>query len=327
MPNRQNTDHQIYYRDAVFYRQVLIAVALCGVTVAMPFAAWHFFWGNPLITYLLLPVICLQIASLILLIRHGFNQWIAMFLASVQMGVTVIITIQIGVLGSYWIFASAVANYYIVSRNKALGINVIACLAVVPFAFESSDFMLRFVMSNAMINVFLYAYARQLENKNRELEELLTKDPLTRAGNRTALENALIRVKNQHLRHNTPVTVLMLDLDHFKKINDTEGHTAGDKVLKRLADLLRARLRATDSLFRYGGEEFVIVADNTTLDQAAYLAEDIRRRVEKANELTVSIGLAELQSGESTEDVVSRADQALYKAKQMGRNWVCFDPV
>ncbi|MAO39407.1 MAG: hypothetical protein CMK70_04030 [Pseudohongiella sp.] len=327
MPNPQDTDHQIYYRDVVFYRQVLIAVALCGVTVAMPFAGWHFIWGNPVITYLLLPVIGLQLVSLFLLIRHGFNQWIALFLASVQMGVTVIINIQMGVLGSYWVIASAVANYYIVSRNMALGINLIACITVLPLAFESGDIMFRFAMANAMINVFLYAYARQLETKNRELEELLTKDPLTRAGNRTALENALIRVKNQHLRHNTPVTVLMLDLDHFKKINDTEGHTAGDKVLKRLADLLRARLRATDSLFRYGGEEFVIVADNTTLDQAAYLAEDIRRRVEKANELTVSIGLAELQSGESTEDVVSRADQALYKAKQMGRNWVCFDPV
>lgn len=311
--------------DIAFYTTVLKAVALCGVSVGVPFAIYHLIWGNPVISLMLLPVVVLQLVSLYLLQRRGFNHSLALLLAVTQMGVTTVIALQVGVLGSYWLFASGVANYYIVERRSALAINATACLIVGGFAFESVDIVIRLVAAFAMINVFLFAFARQLEFKNTELDQMLTIDPLTRAGNRTALEESLRRVKNQFDRYQTPATLMMLDLDHFKQINDSQGHAEGDKVLRKLASQIQERLRASDTLYRFGGEEFIIIAENTRISQAAYLAEDIRRRTALANDVTISIGLAELRADETTDSLVTRADRALYKAKSMGRNWVCFD--
>jgi diguanylate cyclase (GGDEF)-like protein len=313
--------------DLEFYTRVLIAVALCGLCVGAPFAVYHLMWGNPLISLLLAPIIVLQGVSLILLRRKGFNPWIALFLAVMQMSATVLIHIQMGLLASFWIFASAVANYYIVDRYQALAINVIACLASAWLAFDSVDMAFRFSAAFGMINVFLFAFSAQLEKKNLELDRMLTVDPLTRAGNRTALEDALRRVKSQYTRAHIPATVIMLDLDNFKEINDTQGHTAGDQVLRRMSSLIQSRLRPTDKLFRFGGEEFLVITENTSINQAAYLAEDIRKMIEAERGLTISAGLAELRADESTDQLINRADRALYKAKSMGRNWVCFDPL
>ncbi|WP_058021640.1 GGDEF domain-containing protein [Pseudohongiella spirulinae] len=313
--------------DLEFYTRVLIAVALCGLCVGAPFAIYHLVWGNPLFSMLLTPVIIMQSLSLYLLRKRGFNPWIALFLAVMQMSVTVIIHMQMGLIGSYWIFASAVANYYIVDRYPALIINVIACLASALLAFDSADIAFRFSAAFGMINVFLFAFSAQLEKKNLELDRMLTIDPLTRAGNRTALEEALRRVKSQYTRAHIPATVIMLDLDNFKKINDSQGHTTGDQILRNLSLLIQSRLRPTDRLFRFGGEEFIVITENTSMNQAAYLAEDIRKIIEADGGLTISAGLAELRADESTDELINRADRALYKAKSMGRNWVCFDPL
>ena len=313
--------------DLEFYTRVLIAVALCGLCVGAPFAIYHLMWGNPLVSLLLAPVIVLQSISLYLLRKKGFNPWIALFLAVIQMAATVLIHVKIGLQASFWIFASAVANYYIVDRYQALTINVAACAISAWMAFESAEMAFRFSAAFGMINVFLFAFSAQLDKKNRELDRMLTVDPLTRAGNRTALEEALRRVQSQYARAQIPATVIMLDLDNFKQINDSQGHTAGDQVLRRMSWLILSRLRPTDTLYRFGGEEFIVITENTSMHQAAYLAEDIRKIIEAEGGLTISAGLAELRADESTDQLINRADRALYKAKSMGRNWVCFDPL
>jgi diguanylate cyclase (GGDEF)-like protein len=235
---------------------------------------------------------------------------------------------------SYWLFVSGVANYYIVDRKVALAINAVSCFLVTVYALGDPTFSIRYAASYVMVNVFLFSFAHQLEKKNKQLDHMLTVDPLTRAGNRTALEEALRRAKSQYDRHAVPVSLIVIDLDHFKHINDTYGHREGDIVLSRIAALIKNRLRPTDSLYRFGGEEFIVITENTHLNQAAFLAEDIRRRVannnneqDKQNDiaLTVSLGLAQLRSTEAAQDWLDRADKAMYKAKAMGRNWVCFD--
>jgi len=239
----------------------------------------------------------------------------------------------VGMMASYWLYASGVANYYILDRREALLVNAVACLLAVTVAFDDPNFAVRYCAAFALINILLFAFSVQLEKKNDELDRMLTVDPLTGAGNRTAMDGALLRVKNLFDRYGTPATVIMIDLDHFKRINDTFGHSEGDKVLRRVADQLQARLRPTDTLYRYGGEEFTIVAENTTLSQASFLAESIRKRVadhqgddqKTEADLTVSIGVAQLRVDESTNSMFDRADKALYKAKSISRNWVCFD--
>jgi diguanylate cyclase (GGDEF)-like protein len=122
--------------------------------------------------------------------------------------------------------------------------------------------------------------------------------------------------------------LIILDLDHFKNINHTYGHDAGDKILIQIADIIRDSIRLSDRLFRYGGEEFVVIADGANLQNAAILAETIRNQVETKclfnNEnITISLGVAALKEGQTPEAWIKLADKALYEAKRTGRNKAC----
>lgn len=320
-------------RDLEFYTRVMIAVSACGISFGLPFALYHLFWGSLVISAILLPVVVLQFVALISLLRRGFNAFAAWSIAIVQTGANIFFITEVGIMASYWLYVSGVANYYILDRRPALLVNVVALLLTATFAIDDPAYVVRYCAAFAMINIFLYTFAVQLEKKNDELDRMLTIDPLTRVGNRTAMDETLSRVRNLFERYGTPATVIMIDLDHFKAINDTLGHSEGDNVLCRVANQIQARLRPTDTLYRYGGEEFIVVAENTSLGQASFLAEGIRQRIARHEgehqqaeaDLTVSIGVAQLRVEESINSMVDRADKALYKAKSMGRNWVCFD--
>jgi two-component system cell cycle response regulator len=168
---------------------------------------------------------------------------------------------------------------------------------------------------------------------NRRLEALATTDPLTRVLNRRALLDRLNAEVDRARRFESSLTLLLLDVDHFKQINDTAGHLAGDSVLRQLGALLEETVRKVDIVARYGGEEFVCILPETQTDGAAVFAERIRERieaqafdvsVEQPVHLTVSIGLATFPGARvnSTEDLFVRADEALYRAKAGGRNQV-----
>lgn len=153
-------------------------------------------------------------------------------------------------------------------------------------------------------------------------------DPLTGLGSRRALETTLERDIGLALRHQYPVSVLVIDVDHFKKINDTFGHKAGDKVLREVARLMQSELRLTDPAFRYGGEEFVVILNKARSKGAMGLAERIRRRIAETTleigqnkiDVSVSIGIASVQIGDDMHSLFERADRALYQAKCAGRN-------
>ncbi len=156
------------------------------------------------------------------------------------------------------------------------------------------------------------------------------KDPLTLVNNRAALDETLSREISLAHRHGTPLTVLMLDLDHFKSINDHYGHVVGDHVLKAFVDRVAESYRASDIFFRYGGEEFTLILRNTDLPGAACLAERIRESVDSRPmdtdagpvALTVSIGVSELLENDQPVSLLTRADAALYSSKAQGRNRV-----
>lgn len=154
-------------------------------------------------------------------------------------------------------------------------------------------------------------------------------DPLTRVFNRRYLETVLRRQTNISLKQGLCYSVMLADIDHFKSINDNYGHAAGDLVLKHFAEVLLTSIRASDFLFRYGGEEFLILAGNLDLDSAYNLAEKLRKKVEvskfaiesgKFLNVTCSIGVAQYKGHPNYNMIVDEADAALYKAKQDGRN-------
>jgi two-component system, cell cycle response regulator len=169
--------------------------------------------------------------------------------------------------------------------------------------------------------------------ENRRLEALATTDPLTRVLNRRALLDRLNTEVDRARRYESSLTLLLLDLDHFKQINDTAGHLAGDTVLRQIGELLEEAIRKVDIVARYGGEEFVVLLPETLSDGAVAFAERLRERIAaqsfdvgagRAVNLTVSIGIATFPSPlvASTEDLFARADEALYRAKSAGRNQV-----
>lgn len=156
------------------------------------------------------------------------------------------------------------------------------------------------------------------------------KDPLTGAGNRFAMQQTLERDIATAQRHQQPLSALMIDIDYFKRINDSYGHSAGDAVLIEVAKTIQKQLRSTDALFRYGGEEFLAVLPNTCSQGATLVAERLRESLEAllvdyeehSIALTASIGCATLGAQESLHNLLQRSDIALYAAKHLGRNQV-----
>ena len=167
----------------------------------------------------------------------------------------------------------------------------------------------------------------------RQVEDLAVKDPLTNVLNRRAFKGILEREFRRASRYNTPITLMVLDLDYFKKVNDTYGHLVGDTVLREVAEICQSSLRDIDVLVRYGGEEFVILLPGTNLQDGMVVANRIKNRMEKncfdaavnAISVTVSIGIAHypaLPIIRTPETLFLQADQALYAAKRAGRNCI-----
>ena len=154
------------------------------------------------------------------------------------------------------------------------------------------------------------------------------RDPLTGTGNRIAMDQTLEREIHMARRHQQPLSLLMLDIDHFKRVNDSHGHAAGDQILKAVATSIKNQLRNVDMVFRFGGEEFLILLSNTSREAAAMVGERLRYSSQMADyqvegkqiELTVSLGCSTLLPAESADSLLRRADSALYVAKREGRN-------
>ncbi|OGQ88624.1 MAG: hypothetical protein A2512_07280 [Deltaproteobacteria bacterium RIFOXYD12_FULL_56_24] len=167
----------------------------------------------------------------------------------------------------------------------------------------------------------------QLALKSRELELLSVTDRLTGLGNRNKLDERLADELARSRRNGTAFALVMLDIDHFKAVNDTYGHQAGDEVLAATAALLRQHSRATDVVGRWGGEEFMLLCPETDANGGMFLAEQLRACVEEARfpvigRITASFGVAAFRPADDEEALLRRADDALYRAKGKGRNRV-----
>ena len=184
-------------------------------------------------------------------------------------------------------------------------------------AIENLTSALAYPLRNAVL------YQRAIRHAKR--------DPLTGLYNRFAMEGMIPREFSLASRNGTSLAMLVIDIDHFKSINDTHGHGAGDKALRKAAECIQRTVREADLAFRYGGEEFVTLLTGTDLDHALTIAERLRRNIEKMScdvgaaqplHFTVSIGVAEFRDGDTPNSLLHRADKAMYKAKQGGRNRV-----
>ena len=183
--------------------------------------------------------------------------------------------------------------------------------------------------------ILLFFYSKQKKLKDelqiayKELEQLAIIDKLTKLYNRYKIDETLENEKERSNRYQTPFGVLMLDIDHFKKVNDSFGHSVGDEVLKEFAKILSTSSRKTDIVGRWGGEEFLIIIPHTSKNNLLTFAENLRAKVENhkfktVKNITVSIGVSIYKYNENTEQTIIRVDSALYFSKENGRNKVTF---
>ena len=224
------------------------------------------------------------------------------------------------------LFAAACSLLSLASAHIAF-LNVSSpILPVVKVLAYIMPFMLVFVTSFVLIRGFA-----RLHSKNEYLFEVAERDDLTRLVNRAGFLRRGQKLVQLAERDMSSLSVIMLDVDHFKSINDTSGHTAGDMALKHLADILRRTCRAGDVVARWGGEEFAIIMPLANAQGAAILAERLREEVaqsplywnHKTVQLTISAGVTEWRHHEdSFEALIERSDQGLYLAKNEGRNHV-----
>jgi len=178
-----------------------------------------------------------------------------------------------------------------------------------------------------VFNQRLAAINTELTEKNAELERISRLDHLTQTFNRIQTDSDLEREISRSHRYERPFSIVFVDIDHFKRINDTHGHQTGDQVLKDFAKLVQKKLRENDVFGRWGGEEFVLLCPETDGEGARDLAEKLRATIANHTfssgvSVTASFGVAQLRTTEDRESLIKRTDEALYKAKSDGRNAV-----
>jgi len=217
-------------------------------------------------------------------------------------------------------------------RGRQAGVCFLRTTAGKPLLTENDAAFAETVIKAAVSAIEkAYDFEATLSDKRR-FELLASTDALTGCLNRRALIEKLEQELDRARRYGFPVTILMIDLDRFKAVNDTFGHLVGDAVLRQMGELLRREVRSVDLVARYGGEEFVVLLPNTATDGGASFAERLRVRVEQYDfstglaplALTVSIGVATFPAapGQTVDNLLAAADQALYRAKHDGRNLV-----
>jgi diguanylate cyclase (GGDEF)-like protein len=317
-------------------RRVLFVIASgCGVLM-LPLAAFRWSAGaHPRALFnLFLAAVCFALAAALLRARR--LGWLAWVMATVPFLGSVVTQLMEPDTVAVWVFPCVVTYFVIFGRRTATvaaGINLAVLGVLTALVLRAPAVQLVVLLVSASWTVgLMIALVTEVEQKQREIERLATSDPLTGAGNRRALTEALGHARRQLARQREEASLVLLDLDHFKAVNDRHGHEAGDQLLVEVTRLVRSRIRDADQLFRYGGEEFVLLLRHTPLEGAERMAEELRTLL--ASQLaspdggvTASFGCAELAPGEEPSEWLTRADAALYAAKGAGRNRVvCAGP-
>ncbi|WP_417664330.1 GGDEF domain-containing protein [Pseudidiomarina donghaiensis] len=240
---------------------------------------------------------------------------------------------QNGVIGVYWAYPLLVSSFFMFRDGYAIALatTITVATSAAAIAFMELDDAWRITASLTVILVLGSVFVVMLGRMQRLLHQLVITDTLTGLQNRHRLTGVLNELLASFKRYNRSASLLMLDLDHFKLLNDKHGHLFGDQMLKQLANRLKQRLRVNDQLFRVGGEEFLVVLPETDLAEAKKVAQKLLSTVsdepfegkDAQVHLTVSIGVAQLRLEQSWAEWINSADTALLEAKRKGRNQVC----
>ncbi|MEM7082211.1 MAG: GGDEF domain-containing protein [Pseudomonadota bacterium] len=309
----------------------ILPLILCaaGTLGILPFAVMRLSQGEWLIGFVD-ALIVVSMAALGIFVFRTHKVRPASIYLSILCTSGALLTVYLkGPMQVFWTYPALMVGFYLLKPKEALALVMVATLALLPPLVSQMAFsQLGAVLVTLLItNSVAYSFSAQTRRQKEQLMELAACDPLTGTGNRRGLLLEMQRVQAQRNRLGTPSSLLLIDLDRFKQINDQHGHGVGDEVLIEVCRRITARIRQTDSLYRIGGEEFVVITHNEHIRSAAALAEELRKEVAEVPcsgvDVTLSVGVAELVSDETSKEWLGRADEALYDAKARGRNQVC----
>ncbi|MEN7343511.1 MAG: GGDEF domain-containing protein [Pseudomonadota bacterium] len=231
-----------------------------------------------------------------------------------------------------WMYPATVALFYLLKPKEAALASVVAIGLVLPTIFEGRDLgEIAILLASLGVTISLsVAFAAMTAAQQRQLEQITLQDPLTGLGNRRAMAAALDAAIQAARQTKEMFALIMWDIDHFKEINDNHGHASGDAVLTQVTQTVRRGLSETDACYRVGGEEFVVISRNTTLDNAKGFGDQLRKKIaetlvdfdesDMTLTVTASFGMTEYIAGDTADEILRRADEALYEAKRSGRN-------
>ncbi len=317
-------DPLVEYRARIMY-----SLATAAVILLVPFAVNAFVQGNPALAIGILGgVLILGVNAVAVYFKRSPPIPLILLLVPLVPAIGISLKVQ-GFWGALWCYPSVLLFTFSLSRRMANVCNVLmlAAISALVYHFIGVDYTIRFSATLALTIVLANLILGIVVDLHRRLLDQANVDPLTGAFNRRHMERCLADAIERNGRTSAPASLLLVDIDHFKQINDDLGHAAGDEVLKAVVELIERRSRKLDLLFRIGGEEFMLLLPDTRAASAAVLAEQLRASIEQSRptqgaRLTASIGVAELRPGESIDAWMKHADEALYAAKNAGRNRV-----
>jgi diguanylate cyclase (GGDEF)-like protein len=319
-------------RENVFapYRErILYPVAATATVVLLPLAAHHLMRGRLELGGLLLLLVAMLGADAIAIARRK-RPPVPFALLLLPGAASVLLSLPSHpVHAAMWSYPMALFGYFVLPRRLAnvASLSFLGMVATLMGVHEDSGTTLRFTASLGFCVLVVNIILNVVDSMHARLLEISIVDPLTGAFNRRHMDAMLADAAERWRRSAAAASVLVLDVDRFKSINDRFGHAAGDAVLRDLARLVRDRARRLDSVFRMGGEEFLLLLPQTRAREATVVAEWLRAHVAahcraEGERVTVSIGIAQLREGEDVDGWLRRADDALYRAKRDGRDRV-----
>ncbi|GAB3035906.1 GGDEF domain-containing protein [Bowmanella dokdonensis] len=320
----------MFYRLRNDFRlSVISLLSLCAFVGITPFALYRFWQGN-MLAALVDSLILFSILSVLTYAWFSGDTKRSGFLMAlvVSAGGLTIVNL-LGLVGLFWLYPCFITGFFLTSSRMAVLINGITLLALFVLKLDSLslEHLISFATTALVVSACAYIFALRNESQHRRLAHIATLDPLTGVKNRRAMEEELSRAVANFERHQLSCALVILDLDHFKAINDNHGHGVGDSVLNQCVQILGENIRKSDRLFRFGGEEFVLLLPGVDRQGMHSVVDNLYQVVRSelkcpSGPVTASYGATLLQAGDTADSWMERADTALYQAKQNGRDKV-----
>ena len=314
---------------ATYRERILYATATAAAVFLIPFSINAFVQGQPALgAGIFFAALLLGVDAVAIYLKKSPPLPLILLLVPAIPGMALSLKTQ-GFFGALWSYPMVLLFTFSLSRRVANAGNVVLLVSLTALVYHyiGLAYTIRFFMTLTLTIVLANITLSIIGALQRRLVDQAILDPLTGVFNRRHMERCLGDAIERRGRSGATASLLLIDVDHFKRINDQLGHARGDSVLKGIVSLVEKRSRKLDLLFRIGGEEFMLLLPDTQEPAAAVAAEQLRKSIAESpllddRRVTVSVGVGELRPGESVDSWIKHTDDALYAAKKAGRNRV-----